>query len=110
MAFLPRRREEPAQLIDHFCHYDEGLKKHLVCAEFYFALAKNEIVPSKYLGTWMIPDSVPRDMSWAAKYYAGERGDFEDHTGDNFALWDCPFCGGESRPIPAPRIAQADGE
>lgn len=104
MARHPEKRE-PSQYIDYWCHWDAELKRHLVCSDFFFAKLKGEIVPSKYLGTWMEVGSVPRDMSWSAKYYAGERGEFEDHTGDNYSLFDCPFCGGETEPIPMPRIA-----
>ena len=106
MAFLPRRKEDPQQYIDSYCHFDDALQRHLVCSGFFYAKVRGEIVPNKYMGTWVMPDSVPRDMSWSAKYYAGERGDFEDHTGDYYALWDCPFCGGITCPIPAPRIAE----
>jgi hypothetical protein len=106
--------DDGRQYVDWYCHWDGALKKHLVCAEFYFAKIRGDVVPSKYLGTWIIPDSIPRDMSWEARYYAGERGNFEDHSGDPFGLWDCCFCGGETEPIPAPRIARgeptSDGE
>jgi hypothetical protein len=96
---FPRRKPDATQYIDHFCHYDESLKKHLICSAFYFARLKGEIVPSTFLGTWMIPGDVPREMSWSAKYYAGERGNFEDNSGSPFARFDCPWCGGETRPI-----------
>lgn len=104
VAFLPRKREASAY-IDTHCHFDEALKRHLVCSGFYFAKIKGEIVPNKFLGTWELADSVLRDMPWHAKYYAGERGNFEDHSGECYARFDCPYCGGETEPIPAPRIA-----
>lgn len=98
-------QREPSQYIDYWCHFDTELKRHLVCSQFLFAKIKNEIVPNRALGTWVLADSVPRDMSWAAKYYASERGNYEDHSGEPFALWDCCYCGGETEPIPMPRIA-----
>ena len=103
--FFPRP-QRPSQYIDTFCHFDEALKRHLVCSEFFFAKLKNEIIPNKFLGTWVIPDSPQRDMPWHSKYYAGERGNYEDHSGEPYARWDCCFCGGETEPIPAPRIAE----
>lgn len=99
--FFPRRKErEPSHYIDFFCHWDDALKKHLVCPEFYLAKQKRELIPDRYTGTWVIPGSVTRDMSWSARHYAGERGNFEDHTGDFYGWWDCPHCGGETEFIP----------
>lgn len=100
------RKREPSQFIDHFCHWDDALKRHMVCSEFYFAQLKEEIVPDKYLGTWVIPGSAPRTMSFAAKWAAYQQDrDVDDHSGDLYSHWDCPFCGGEACPIPVPRIA-----
>ena len=108
MAFLPRRREDPTEYIDSYCHWDDALKRHLICSAFYFAKLKNEIVPSRYLGCWVIPDSIPRDMTAMAKYYAGERGIEDDHSGELYQWHDCPWCGGIAENIPAPRIAGTD--
>lgn len=90
-------------LIDYFCHYDESLKHHLVCAPFFFAKVRGEIVPNKGDGCWEIPGSVQRSMSWKAKFHAEGRGAFEDHSGDLYSLFDCPWCGGELEPVAVER-------
>lgn len=100
-AFSVARHEYIADI----CSYDEGLKRHLVCAAFYFARLKLEIIPSKYLGCWVMADGVERRVSWQAKYYGEERGIVDDHSGEPYQRHDCPYCGGETEPIPVPRIA-----
>lgn len=90
---------ESKQYIDYYCHFDEPLRKHLVCAEFYFARLKGEIVANRDDGCWEIPDAKPRNMSWRARFYGEARPGFEDHTGDPYRWYDCPFCGGETEAV-----------
>jgi hypothetical protein len=89
-----------AQYIDYFCHFDEPLKRHLVCSAFYFARAKGEIVQNTGDGYWEIPADQPRRMGWKARYFARERNqDFTDHSGDPYAWFACPWCGGDLPPV-----------
>ena len=94
--------------LDSFCHYDPALKKHLVCPAFYFAEKTGEIVPNRITGTWELPASFARYMTWDAKHNAEQRGMTDDHSGDHYQLWDCPWCGGETTEIPRPRIARGE--
>lgn len=107
-GFFPRRKGEETAYLDHYCHYDAGLKKYLVCPEFYFAEKSGVLVPDKHLGTWVLVGDAKRRMSAMSKYYAEGRGEYEDHTDELYARWDCYFCGGETKPIPAPRIVDCD--
>ncbi len=104
---FPRRRPRPDgnQYIDYYCHFDDVLKKHLVCSEFFFAKTAGEIIPDHNLGCWVLVNDVKRSMDWKAKYYSRERGQPEvDHTDEKYQRWDCPWCSGEAEPIPLRRI------
>lgn len=90
-----------AQYIDYYCHFDGPLGKHLVCAEFYFARLRGEIVANRDDGCWEMPGSAPRNMSWRARFYAEGRGEFDDNSGDLYRWYDCPFCGGETEAVDA---------
>lgn len=95
-------------LIDYYCHFDTALKRHLLCAEFYFAKVAREIIPNYILQCWEIPGTLSRYMSYQARYYAEQRGAYEDHTGDPYGWHDCPFCGGETEPLPAKVLPRGD--
>lgn len=102
---------EPRQYIDEFCHYDKALQHHLVCPQFFFAKIREEIVPNRDDGWWEIPTDPVRHMNWRAHYIAGNAGPYEDHSGDHYQLWDCPWCGGETEPVRRnePRILPRGG-
>lgn len=100
--------EAGQQFIAECCHWDDALKRHLVCSRWYFAEVRKEIVPNYHGGYWELADDVERRVSWEAKYRGEERGITEDHAGEKYARWDCPWCLGEAKPIPAPRIAPRD--
>ena len=82
------------------CHWDPALKRHLLCSRWFFAKVRREVVPNTYGGYWEFAEGPERTMTWKAKYYAEARGIYDDHTGERYALHDCPFCGGETE---APR-------
>lgn len=96
------------QYLDHFCHWDGLLKRHLLCSAFFFAKLKGEIIPNREGGWWEIPGDIPRQMSWRARFIAGGHGFYEDRSGEPYRWHDCPWCGGEMQQPEAPRIAPRD--
>lgn len=110
--------DDGQQYVDWFCHFDDALKRHLVCASFYFACVKNEIIPNRDDGYWEIPADLPRRMGWRARFYAKQRNqNYIDHSGDPYAWFSCPWCGGDlpevevkPRPLLPRGDATGDGE
>lgn len=85
--------DDGQHFIDYECRFDAPLGRHLMCSRFYFARARKEIIPNYKLGCWVMPSDPLRTARFEATQSSGE-----DHRGEDYQRWDCPFCGG-----PTPR-------
>jgi hypothetical protein len=83
------------------------------CDDFAEAKARGEFVWWPHVHAYAAVTVPMRRMSPAARYYASERGNHEDHTGECFSFVDCPFCGHElpgtlPTVLTDPRLAEPD--
>lgn len=90
--------DDGQQLIDYLCHWDEPLKRHLVCSRFYFARARKEIIPNYKLGCWVMPSDPLRTST-----FEQTQSSKQDHRGEDYRRVDCPFCGG-----PTPEVRKTE--
>ena len=83
------------EAIGHRCGYDDALRMHIHCGRFYYAKTRKEIVEDNTLGCWVFPFDPPRRVTAMSKYYAEERGITDDHEGESYQHFTCPWCGGD---------------
>ena len=73
-----------------------GLSPLCACKDRYHAMCCGEFLWSEIVGGWMFVDAPVRTMSWRTRYLANERGHIpDDHTGEPYRWYDCPWCGRE---------------